>query len=302
MTVTARERPDLRGPILLLAGWALVVMGWFYFAFAEAGPARPWLASAQAICFGSNPDGLPSSWGWAVLILSPLSLLAGIVGAFGGDLQRALRGLRQASWTGLVLGLLAAGLLVEGVWVLGRVRQGLALAAIDFGPSLRGSLPADWPRLDRSLPAIKLTDQHGLRVALKPLDGKPQLMTFVFSHCATVCPFLIGSTLQAHQALQDRVGLTYIALDPWRDTPSSLPSLARRWQLPPSARLLSGEPELVARALRELGVPSARDLKSGDIEHPALIYVVDAQGRVAYALNNPPAAWLVQAVQRLEQR
>ncbi len=298
----ARERQSDGGPILLLAGWALVVMVWFFFAFASAQGDLAWLASAQAACFGSAPDGLPTPWGWAVLLLSPLSFLLGIVGAFGRDLSRGLRVLTLDRRFRAIMFLLVVGFVLEGMWVGKQIQRGQRIAAIDYGPSAKGPFPADWPRLDRSLPSIALIDQHGKRVALNAPRVRPQLLTFVFSHCATVCPFLIRNTVEAATLLDGQVGLTYIALDPWRDTVSALPSLAERWALPAEARLLSGDVPTVVKALRKLGVPSARDLKSGDIEHPALVYVLDKRGRIAYALNNPSPLWLVQAVRRLEGR
>jgi cytochrome oxidase Cu insertion factor (SCO1/SenC/PrrC family) len=86
-----------------------------------------------------------------------------------------------------------------------------------------------------------------------------------------------------------------VTLDPWRDTPGALPSLAARWELPPGGRVLSGTVAQVNAALDGFGVPRRRDLATGDIAHPPLVYVVDPAGTIAYALSNPSPRWIVAA-------
>jgi hypothetical protein len=46
-------------------------------------------------------------------------------------------------------------------------------------------------------------------------------------------------------------------------------------------------------------VPSRRDVKTGDITHPGLVFLVDAEGRLAYTFSNPPAAWIREGLDRL---
>ncbi len=49
--------------------------------------------------------------------------------------------------------------------------------------------------------------------------------------------------------------------------------------------MLSGTPDAVERALNAWRVPRARNEKTGDIMHPSLVYVVSADGRIAYVVN-----------------
>jgi cytochrome oxidase Cu insertion factor (SCO1/SenC/PrrC family) len=98
----------------------------------------------------------------------------------------------------------------------------------------------------------------------------------------------------------DGVAVLLVTLDPWRDTPGTLPALARRWALPPHFHVLtSHHPADVVAVARAFGVPSIRDDTSGDITHPGLVFVVDAAGRLAYTFNSPPAGWLRDALHRL---
>jgi cytochrome oxidase Cu insertion factor (SCO1/SenC/PrrC family) len=46
-------------------------------------------------------------------------------------------------------------------------------------------------------------------------------------------------------------------------------------------------------------VPFTRDERTGDIAHPGLVFLVDADGRLAYTFSNPSPAWLREALRRL---
>ena len=62
--------------------------------------------------------------------------------------------------------------------------------------------------------------------------------------------------------------------------------------------VLSGAEAEVERALSAWRVPRARSLATGDVTHPALVYVVDSRGELAYALGADPDA-VVAAVEKL---
>ena len=62
---------------------------------------------------------------------------------------------------------------------------------------------------------------------------------------------------------------------------------------------MSGEAAKVEAALDAYNIPRARDAENGDISHPPLVYVISADGNIAYTLNNPPRAWIVEAVRRV---
>jgi cytochrome oxidase Cu insertion factor (SCO1/SenC/PrrC family) len=74
-----------------------------------------------------------------------------------------------------------------------------------------------------------------------------------------------------------------VTLDPWRDTPSRLPSLAKDYELGGDAFVLSGTVEEVNALLDRWNVARGRDEKTGVIAHPPLVYVLDTEGRIAFA-------------------
>jgi len=164
------------------------------------------------------------------------------------------------------------------------------------------TLPEGYPRTDRPAPDFQLVDQTGATLTLESLRGRPVLLTFAFAHCQTICPVIVRTVSWAAERLDDLgPAVVVVTLDPWRDTPSSLPALAQSWQLPALARahVLSGEVAAVQAVLEAYEVPADRDPATGEITHPALVYLLDPQGKIAYTFNNPPAEWLVDAARRV---
>jgi len=74
-----------------------------------------------------------------------------------------------------------------------------------------------------------------------------------------------------------------LTLDPWRDTPSRLPAMAEQWSVAEGDFVLSGSVDAVEEALTAWGVVRARDEATGNVVHPALVYLVERDGTVAYA-------------------
>ncbi|HXE73001.1 MAG TPA: SCO family protein [Candidatus Nitrosotenuis sp.] len=288
-------------PALLYLAWSALAWGWWALALAPLPPASPeWLLRTRQVCFGPLESGLPDGYG-LIMLSAPLWLLGALLCLWGADLVALARRL-QRRLPGRLLVILALLLpLAGGAWVGGRLARGLeARAAMQAPPSVEEPLPRTYPRLDRPLPPLRLVDQTGRTVTEAVLEGRISFLTFAFAHCPSVCPSLVSTLRQARaEAAEVDPLLVILTLDPWRDTPSSLASLAQGWGLPRGALVLSGEVAQVNRALDAFGVPRSRNLQNGDIQHPALVYVSDGRGRLAYAFTNPPASWLAEAARRL---
>jgi cytochrome oxidase Cu insertion factor (SCO1/SenC/PrrC family) len=285
-------------PALVLALWGASTLGWWAFAFAPVPPEPPaWLAAARAACFGAVDGGLPAAAGWMMLVLAPASFLAGIVALWGPELPSSLRRSARRRLGQAVLAAFAVAVAVEGVWVAGKVRAAWAVAAWDAAPRDEGPLPSAYPRQVAPAPDFALVDQHGARVSLAGLAGRPVVLTFVFGHCQTLCPLVVTTLVRAVPEGSD---VLLVTLDPWRDTPATLAGIARQWGLPPAFRLLSARTAAeVLRVAEAYAVSFRRDERTGDIVHPALVFLIDGEGRLAYTFNNPPAAWVREGVARL---
>lgn len=270
----------------------------WWLAFFQIREATPeWLVRTQSVCFGTTESGLPNGAGWILLTLGPLSLLFALVTAMGNELRAGVKSvLRTPAGKSIVL-LIVSFSLIEAAWATQRVQDGLRIATADFTPE-PSTLPDGYPQTDYEAPDFRLVDQHGAELSLEELRGTVTILTFAFAHCQTVCPALVTSTRSALSFLaSDQVKLVIVTLDPWRDTPGSLKSLAERWKLPSNAHVLSGAPEEITDLLGRYKVTTTRSETTGDITHPPLVYIISPAGRVIYTFNNPPAAWLRKAAE-----
>jgi len=301
MTNPARHHD--RAGMYLLAGCLVVTAAWWALALAPIADPPPWLALARSVCFGSTPSGLPDTYGWLLLTLAPGSMLLGILVVWGRDIANALaRGWRSGVARAAIVATVLL-LVVGTAWAAARVAEGLAIANTSYESELSGSLPDTYPRLNLEPPAFQLVDQNGETFTPAKLRGHVTLMTFAFAHCQTVCPVIVNTVRVATERMghmgEDAPQLLVLTLDPWRDTPSRLAQMHGEWALPAQAHILSGEVAAVTAALDGFKVPWQRNEGDGNVVHPPLIYVIDANGRIAYGFNNPPVEWLVDASTRL---
>lgn len=143
--------------------------------------------------------------------------------------------------------------------------------------------------------------QYSKSIRLSSLKGQVVVLTFAFAHCSTVCPTLVYQVKSAvEESKSTTAKMLIVTLDPWRDTPGALPTLAEQWNLPSFAHVLSGDVKKVQDAIASFKIPATRDESTGDVVHPALVYILNQEGEVAYTFNGAPTRWLVQAIGRLE--
>jgi cytochrome oxidase Cu insertion factor (SCO1/SenC/PrrC family) len=287
-------------PVLVLVLWLGATLLWWGFAFMPLPSSPPeWLTAARVACFGSAESGLPALYGWMLLVLAPGSFFVGILVLWGSELGTSLRAVARSPLGMCVVALIAAAFIVEGIWVSAKVRAGVAVAAWDPGAQDAAELPATYPRQAVAAPDFTLVDQEGAEISLGRFKGKPVVLTFVFAHCQTMCPLLVQHIKQAAPGAAPSEVLL-ITLDPWRDTPSGLPGIARQWDIPGNFHILSSAHVAeVLRVVNAYQVPFERNEKTGEISHPGLVFLVDAQGRLAYTFNNPPSAWIREGLDRL---
>ena len=281
-----------RSALLGLAFLALATAGWWALALWPAqGEPPAWLERARWVCFNSGASGMPSASGWLLLIGEPLGLGVALWAAFGRSLRGGFAKLARSSGGRAALTACSLLLALGGAAAGARVATLLGIEPADDRGAAAAALPDPslLPRLDRPAPALGLVDQHGARVTLESLRGRPALVTFAFAHCESVCPALVSQARDAQRQARARgeaePRLAIVTLDPWRDTPARLPALAASWRLGEDALVLSGEPDAVNAVLDAWNVPRERDANTGQLAHPALVYVLDERGRIAFASN-----------------
>ncbi|WP_179404714.1 SCO family protein [Burkholderia guangdongensis] len=94
-------------------------------------------------------------------------------------------------------------------------------------------------------PAVTLVRDDGQPVALKDAldDGRPVVLTFIYTTCTTICP-VISQTLSALQQKlgpdRDKVHIVSISIDPENDTPARLREYAAKFGAGPEWQHYTG--------------------------------------------------------------
>ena len=281
-------------PLAALGLLAAITVAWWALALWPAPSDPRWLARTREVCFGTGPDGLPSAGGWVLLIGEPIGMLGVLLAVWGRDLRASLRRLARG-WPGrLVLGSVALGLAVGLAAVGTRVRAARAETVAWIPDAMPGVAP-----LDRPAAPLRLVDQRGDTVSLDNFTGRPVLVTFAFAHCTAICPAQVQGVLKARRASPEAdAAAIIVTVDPWRDTPSRLPSISEGWQLTRDEYVLSGSVEEVQSVLAAWRVRTERDPATGDVGHPATVYLIGRNGRIA-ALGLGTGRGLARAVETL---
>lgn len=270
-----------REELLALSAQAAVILitvAWWALALWPATSSSPaWLARTQSVCFGIKPNGLPDTAGWIGLIASPLGMFALLHVSARNAFSSMRRRLRSSRF--LQLYLASVFVLATGgiALVTARVRSAEA------EPVVVVPRRAVSPLVGRPAPALALVDQHGDTMSVEALRGRELLVTFAYAHCETVCPTIVHNAL-ALQSSRNAAGrattLLIVSLDPARDTPSRLPTIAQQWQLGADAHVLSGDTAVVRQQLDDWRIARSRNPVNGVIAHGSIMYEVDTTGTI----------------------
>jgi len=280
-----------------LAAIVAITASWWSLALWPVGPSTPaWFIQTRAVCFGTMLNDLPNAGGWLLLVGQPIGMLVVLATVWTAELGAGFAlAMRRISGQ-LIVGLVAAAIVAGLAGVIVRV-SGWNDRAFSAGSDR--DIATALTRVNDQAPALALVDQRGQQISLDRFRGRPVLVTFAYAHCETVCPLVVSDLLAAQRQLNDRApAVVVVTLDPWRDTPSRLKTIADGWNMGSEAHVLSGAPEAVERALNAWRVPRVRNEKTGDLSHPAIIYVLGTDGRIAYVVQGNAAA-IVAAVRAL---
>lgn len=174
------------------------------------------------------------------------------------------------------------------------------LAACDqFKPAYNGIdvTGADWGR------DFRLTDADGRERTIADYRGKYVMIFFGYVYCPEVCPTVLYRVVEARNGLgadRDKVQVIVVSLDPERDTPAQVRDYAASFD--PSFVGLWGDAERIKEVAKEFRVfyqkvPSGN---SYSIDHTALTYIFDPQGRLRLAMRHQqPAEQYIADLRRL---
>ncbi|HLA20627.1 MAG TPA: SCO family protein [Pseudolabrys sp.] len=142
---------------------------------------------------------------------------------------------------------------------------------------------------------FKLIDQDGKPITDQHFKGRPFLVFFGYTHCPDVCPatlFEVSEVLHALGADADRAAALFITVDPERDTPAAIKDYLSSFD--PHLRGATGDAAAIAaveKAYRVYAKKVPTDNNDYSMDHTALVYLMDKQGRFVapFSLKRRPA-------------
>jgi protein SCO1/2 len=146
---------------------------------------------------------------------------------------------------------------------------------------------------------FSLTDQNGQPFSDKDLKGKFFLVFFGFTHCPDVCPttlFEISEIMRNLGPEADRTAALFISVDPERDTAAAMKDYLANFD--PHIRGLTGDAaavDAVARAYRAYYKKVPLDGGDYTMDHTAIVYLMDKEGRFVAPVNMRRTAEVVAA-------
>jgi protein SCO1 len=113
--------------------------------------------------------------------------------------------------------------------------------------------------LDYAVPSVKLVRDDGKVVQLNEEidDGRPVVLSFIYTSCTTVCPVTSQTLAQLQSKLgpaRELVHMVSITIDPEFDTPARLHDYAARFGAGPQWQHYTGTLPAVQTAQRAFGV------------------------------------------------
>lgn len=155
---------------------------------------------------------------------------------------------------------------------------------------------AEWGR------DFSLQDPEGRTRTLKDFRGKVVTLFFGYLNCPDVCPTTLARAVEVKKKLGAdgaRVQVIFVTVDPERDTASLVGQYTRAFD--PDFLGLRGSEEQTRQTAKEFKVfyEKAPTGSSYTVNHSAMTYVLDTQGRLRLGLRHTQSADEVAADLRI---
>ena len=171
-----------------------------------------------------------------------------------------------------LVGLLAVGLLLGGVWAYTRLKSPFPYYGTVY----------DTPRPAASVTGLGMVGNVVTPTTIALGEGKTTALFFGFTRCPDVCPATLAYLERARQAMtpteQAKFRVLFVSLDPGRDTPQKIASYLNYFG--PAQGVQVKEPALAALA-RSYGVSYVKAPLPGggyQINHTSATFLIDAAG------------------------
>jgi cytochrome oxidase Cu insertion factor (SCO1/SenC/PrrC family) len=106
-------------------------------------------------------------------------------------------------------------------------------------------------------PDFTLTDQHGEPFHMAAMKGKVVVMSFIYTHCTDICPYIAVKVKDAYTLLgNDAANVVFVAVttDPKRDIPKVTAAYSKALGLLDAWHFVGGSPEAVQAVWANYGI------------------------------------------------
>ncbi len=158
------------------------------------------------------------------------------------------------------------------------------------------------------MPLVPLLDQEGKGLEELDFKGRITFLSFVFTSCAGVCPFLVANLKKiAEQNAGPEIQFLAITVDPEKDTPALLREYKKKMNLDSRWRLMTGDHEVIYNLIKKTFLSQAFQRTQGEernFAHSEHFYVLDQDRYLRAVLNGTrfdvkdEAKALIQMLQR----
>ena len=164
------------------------------------------------------------------------------------------------------------------------LRPALACLLLVVGSAFAAPAATPLPKDSVYQLPLPLTDQHGRTTDWRSHRGQPQVVAMFYTSCQYICPLIVDSGKAVEHALtpaeQAKLGILLISMDPKRDTPAALMTVAKQRKLDPAHwSLASPRANDVRSVAGVLGV-RYRQLADGEFNHTSALLLLDRDGRI----------------------
>lgn len=174
-------------------------------------------------------------------------------------------------------------LVLLAIGIIGKVFAETSMkcgAGMSMGHAQAMTIPPTTQRMVAyTLPDVTMIREDNKRVSLpKELnDGRPVVLTFIFTTCREICPVISATFAQLQRQLgpdRDRVHLASISIDPEHDTPARLAAYSKEFKAGPEWHHYTGSFEASVAAQK------AFDVYHGDkMRHTPVTFLRRAPGQ-----------------------
>ena len=140
---------------------------------------------------------------------------------------------------------------------------------------------------------FSLTDHDGKPRTLADFRGKYVMIFFGYTHCPDVCPTALARAVAVRKLLgadAERLQVIFVTVDPERDTAALLKGYTTAFD--PGFLGLRGDAEQTRAVAKEFRVVYEK-VPTGSsyaMDHTAITYIIDAQGRIRLAMRHAQTA------------